>query len=85
MKNLDLLRLLGKAFIGLGALACGVYLLLSLPTVESFSSLLLTIADTVGRLSATVGLGAVLLALAEIADAIRGPLPPVSQQEKQTP
>lgn len=83
MKNLALLRILGKGFIWLGAIACGVYLLLALPTVSSFSSLLLTIADTVGRLSATVGLGAILLALAEIADALRGFGKPNDQQGKQ--
>jgi len=72
-KNLALLRLLAKAFIWIGAVGCAAYLLLALPSVSSFSSLLLIVIDTIGRLSATVGLGAVLLALAEIADGLRNP------------
>jgi hypothetical protein len=71
MANLRLLRFLAKLFIWFGAVACAVYLLMALPSVQSFSGVLLTVADTVGRLAGSVGVGAVLLALAEIADALR--------------
>jgi hypothetical protein len=81
-KNLALLRLIAHGFIWLGTVACGAYLLLALPNVSSFSSLLLTVIDTIGRLSATVGLGAILLALAEIADGLRSPGRKADQQEK---
>jgi hypothetical protein len=70
VKNLALLRLLAKGFIWLGAVACGAHLLVAVPSVSSFTNLLLIAIDTIGRLSATVGLGGVLLALAEIADGI---------------
>lgn len=71
MGDLELLRRLGRGFIWLGALSCGIYLLLALPSVRSFSGFLLTLADTVARLSSTVGLGAVLLVLTKIADSLR--------------
>jgi hypothetical protein len=70
--DLGLLRLLAKGFIWLGAVACGAHLLIAVPGVASFTNLLLIVIDTIGRLSATVGLGAVLLALAAIAEGIGG-------------
>jgi len=84
VNDVDLLRRLGRGFIWLGAPASAIYLLLSLPSVGSFSGFLLTIADTIGRLSATVGLGAVLLALATIAEAFRQ-APSQARQEEQVP
>lgn len=68
----ELLKKIGRSFIWLGAAACLIQLLLALPGVGSFSGLLLSIADTIGRLSATVGLGAVLLVLADISESLRG-------------
>ena len=70
--SVRLLRRLGKAFIWFGALACGAHLLLAVPSISSFTHLLVIVIEAVGRLSATVGLGGVLLALAEIADGIQG-------------
>lgn len=71
MSDLELLRRLGRWFIWLGAPACGIQLLLALPSIRSFSGFLLTISDTVARLASTVGLGAVLLALAIIAESLQ--------------
>jgi hypothetical protein len=71
--DLKLLRRLARGFIWLGVVACGAHLLLAVPSVSSFTHLLVIVIETIGRLSATVGLGAVLLALAEIADSIRVP------------
>ena len=79
-KDLDLLRLLAKGFIWLGAVACATHLLLALPSVGSFTHLLVILIETIGRLSATVGLGGVLLALAEIAEGIRAHGPFLADQ-----
>lgn len=68
----ELLKKLGRGFIWLGGGTCLIQLLLALPGVGSFSGLLLSIADAIGRLSATVGLGAVLLVLADISESLRG-------------
>jgi len=68
--RLRLLRFVAQMFIRVGVVACVLYLLLALPAVCSFSGLLLVATDVIGRLSATVGLGAVLLALAEIAEGV---------------
>jgi hypothetical protein len=68
------------SLLWLGAVACGAHLLLALPSVSSFTHLLVIVIETIGRLSATVGLGGVLLALAEIADSIRVPGHVLDQQ-----
>jgi hypothetical protein len=70
LKDLRLLRRLAKGFIWLGAVACGAHLMLAVPSVSSFTHLLVIVIETIGRLSATVGLGGVLLALAEIAEGV---------------
>jgi hypothetical protein len=75
--SLRLLRRLGKAFIWFGAIACGAHLLLAVPSISSLTHALVIVIETVGRLSATVGLGGVLLALAEIADGVRDVSPRV--------
>lgn len=67
----ELLKKIGRGFIWLGGGACVIQLLLSLPGVGSFSGLLLSLADTIGRLASTVGLGAVLLVLADISESLR--------------
>src|ERR1700685_915756 len=80
-KDLDLLRLLAKGFIWLGAVACATHLLLALPSVGSFTHLLVILIETIGRLSATGGLAeGVLLALAEIAEGIRAHGPFLADQ-----
>jgi len=66
MTNLELLRMLGRSFIWLGAVSCAIYLLLGISAIGSFSGALLTLIEVISRLSATVGLGAVLLALTEV-------------------
>lgn len=71
MNDLDLIRRLARGFIWLGATACGIQLILAIPAVHSWSGFLLTVSDTLGRLSSTVGLGAVILALASIAQSFR--------------
>ena len=71
MNDLDLIRRLARGFIWLGAPACGIQLILAIPAVHSWSGFLLTVSDTLGRLSSTVGLGAVILALASIAQSFR--------------
>ena len=68
--RLRLLRFVAQLFIRVGAVACVIYLLLALPSVSSFTGFLLILANVVGRLSETVGVGAVLLALAEIAEGL---------------
>jgi len=68
--RLRLLRLIAHVFVKTGAVACVAYLILALPAVYSFTGFLLVFTDVIGRLSATVGLGAVLLALAEIAEGL---------------
>jgi hypothetical protein len=73
--DLKLLRRLAMGFIWLGAVACGAHLLLAIPSVSSFTHFLGIVIETIGRLSATVGLGGVLLALAEIAEGLRTGLP----------
>lgn len=72
VNDAELLKKLGRGFIWLGGGACVIQLLLSLPGVGSFSGLLLSLADTIGRLASTVGLGAVLLVLADISESLRG-------------
>jgi len=67
----ELLKKIGRGFIWLGGGACLLQLLLSLPGVGSFSGLLLSLTDTIGRLASTVGLGAVLLVLADISESLR--------------
>ena len=85
VSDVELLRRLGRGFIWLGAPACGIHLLLALPSIRSFSGFLLTIADTIGRLSATVGLGAILLALTSIIEAFHQTGNKVQQHEDQVP
>ena len=68
MANLKLLRFLAKVFIWTGAVTCSVNLLLAIPSLGSFASFLLILSDTIQRLTGTVGIGALLLALAEIAE-----------------
>ena len=46
---------------------------MALPVVCSLTGFLLVLTDVIGRLSATVGVGAVLLALAEIAEGLSQP------------
>lgn len=84
MSDVELLRRLGRGFIWLGGPACGIQLLLALPSVGSFSGFLLTIADTIGRLSATVGLGAVLLALTAIVEALRQSASALQQENQDS-
>lgn len=69
--DMRLLRAIALGFIWVGGIACIVYLLTSLPSLTSFSGILFAVTDVVGRLSTTVGLGAVLLALADIAESMR--------------
>jgi len=71
--RLRLMRLVAHFFVKVGAVACVAYLILALPAVYSFTGFLLVLTDVIGRLSSTVGLGAVLLALAEIADGLKRP------------
>lgn len=84
MNDLDLIRRLARGFIWLGAPACGIQLILAIPAMHSWSGFLLTLSDTLGRLSSTVGLGSVLLALASIAQSLRqdveNPGPSTEQQ-----
>lgn len=70
MHDFELLRRLGRAFIWLGLPACAVQLLLALPSAGSFTGFLLIVSDTIAKLASTVGLGAVLLALALIAQSL---------------
>jgi len=70
MHDFELLRRLGRAFIWLGLPACVVQLLLALPSAGSFTGFLLIVSDTIAKLASTVGLGAVLLALALIAQSL---------------
>ncbi len=83
MNDTELLRRLGRAFIWLGVPACLIQLTLELPSVRSLSSFLLTLTDLITRLSGTVGLGGVLLALAAIAESLRAGAAelPSSEQE----
>lgn len=71
VNDLQLIQRIGRGFIWVGAAACGIHFLLALPGVGSFSGFLLTLADTISRLAGTVGLGAVLLTLAEVAETLR--------------
>jgi len=72
-RRLRLMRPVGHIFVKTGAVACAAYLILALPAIYSFTGFLLVLTDVIGRLSSTVGLGAVLLALAEIADGLERP------------
>ena len=67
LKNL---RLLGVIFIWLGFAIGILSLLLSIPSVCSFTGLLMLLASTIETVARTAGLGALLLALTGLIDTI---------------
>ena len=67
-RTLRSLRYMGYAFVWLGLAMAVLYLGERLPDISSFTGLLVSIAGTIELMTRTVGLGALLILLAEIID-----------------